>query len=321
MSASEPLASAIALHTDFPLEFFEQTSGPEFPLGTLLFRKKSKLKSAERSVVRQVARLALELYEKVSGNFQPYQVRIPRLSDEPELAAMITRSALGYSPDVPISDFVRRLERSGVTVLAIPCSIRDHDAFSLWTGGEPPTPTIVLTAGKPGDRMRFSLAHELGHLVLHQSAQGSLAQVESEADQFASEFLMPREIMKRQLRPPLTVTQLIELKQIWGVSIQALIMRAKSLGAITERQQKYLFQQISQRGWRSDEPVRVDPEKPRLLRKMVERVYGDSFDASRVASLVSAPSRFVEQLLDCYSGPPSSGRESKTSNVIVFQGR
>ena len=57
---------------------------------------------------------------------------------------------------------------------------------------------------------------------------------------------MPREIMKRQLRPPLTVTQLIELKQIWGVSIQALIMRAKSVGAITERQQKYLYQQISQ---------------------------------------------------------------------------
>ena len=321
LAASEALGSSIALHTDFPRLFFEQSSGPEFPLGSLLFRRKSRLKSADRSLVRQVARLAFELYQKVSRNFQPYEVRIPRLSEGPELAAMITRSALGYSPDMPVSGLVRRLERNGVIALAVPCSIKDHDAFSLWTDEDLRRPTIVLTAGKPGDRMRFSLAHELGHLVLHQAVQGSRSEVESEADAFAAEFLMPRETMKRELKAPLILTQLVELKQIWGVSVQALVVRAKDLDVISERQQKYLYQQISQRGWRTEEPARIEPERPRLLRKMVETVYGGFFDCAHVASLISAPVRIVEQLLDCYAGPPSSEREAKSSNLIVFQAR
>jgi len=321
LAASETLASTIALHTDFPRLFFEQDSGPEFPLGSLLFRKKSRLKSGERSLVRQVARLAFELYEKVSKNFQPYETTIPRLSESPELAAMITRSALGYSPDMPISDLVRRLERNGVTALAVPCPIKDHDAFSLWTDGDPRRPTVVLTAGKSGDRMRFSLAHELGHLVLHQAVMGSRSEVESEADIFASEFLMPAETIRRELKAPLTLTRLVELKQVWMVSVQALVMRARALDLISERQKKYLYQQISQRGWRTEEPARIESERPRLLRKMIETVYGSFFDYGRVASLISAPARIVEQLLDCYAGPPNSEREPKSSNLIVFRAR
>jgi Zn-dependent peptidase ImmA (M78 family)/DNA-binding XRE family transcriptional regulator len=317
---SPQLMRGIALHTDFPLAFFQGTSGPDFPLGSLLYRRRSRLKSQERSQVRQIARLTFELYERLSGKFSGYDVRIPRLSEQPSLAAMITRSALGYSPDTPITELVRRLERNGVAVLSVPCAIHDHDAFSLWTNSDPRTPVIVLTAGKPGDRMRFSVAHELAHLVMHRTYEGTMNKLEAEADEFAAEFLLPQQVIKRELQTPITLSQLVELKHRWGVSMQALVMRATDLGVITERQRKYLFQQISSRGWRTDEPLNLPPEKPRLLRKMVELVYGKSCDVSRVAGLICGPVRLVEQVLDCYAGPPSAEpSDSAQNNLIMFR--
>lgn len=318
--ALETLES-ISLHTDFPLSFFERNPGPDFPLGSLLFRQKSKLRSSERSQVRQLARLMFELFEQVLGKFRPYEVGIPRLSETPQLAAKITRSALGYSPDAPVPDLVRRLERNGVVVIALPYPIKDHDAFSLWADTEPRKPVVVVTAGKPGDRMRFSIAHELGHLVLHRGAEGSRSELENQADEFASEFLMPREAIKKELIPPITLSSLVELKKRWGVSMQALVVRSRDLQVITERQYKYLFQQMGSHGWRVEEPVHVPAERPRLLRKMIEVIYGPKFDVASVAGLVGAPMRLLEQALDCYEGPPGHHVQTRADSNKVIQFR
>lgn len=317
---SDCALAAIALHTDFPVSFFGQPSGPDFPIGSLLFRKRASLKSSERAQVRQLARLVFELFECVSGRFTVYDVHIPRLFETPAIAAKITRSALGYSPDVPITDFVRRLERNGIVVIALPFAIKEHDAFSLWADTDPRRPTLVMTAGKPGDRMRFNLAHELGHLVLHQAFQGTRADAEAEANSFAAEFLLPREVLRPEmLSAYVTLTRLAELKARWGVSIQALLVRAKDVQVISERQYKYLYQQLNARGWRITEPVPMPPERPRLLRKMIELAYGVQFDAKRVAELVSAPGRLVEQILDCYAGlPTSASSDARTPNVLAF---
>jgi Zn-dependent peptidase ImmA (M78 family)/DNA-binding XRE family transcriptional regulator len=319
-SPTDSVVDSIALHTDFPAAFFLQESGPELPLGTLLFRKRGSLKSQDKHRVRQLARFVFELFEKVSSNFRGYDTRIPRLSERASLAAKLVRSALGYSPDSPITDLVRRLERNGVVVLALPVSLDEHDAFSLWADGDPPKPTLVLTAGKPGDRLRFNLAHELGHLVLHQCLSGSIVDVEDEANTFAAEFLMPKEAMLKELSPPVTLTSLAEAKQRRGVSIQALLMRARDIDVVTERQYKYLFRQLSSKGWRKQEPVFIEPERPRLFRKMAEMVYGPFNPAEKLASLVNANPTLVEQVIDCFAPAPSQGSRSGASNtnVIVF---
>jgi Zn-dependent peptidase ImmA (M78 family) len=141
-----------------------------------------------------------------------------------------------------------------------------RDAFSTWAGGDGAMPVIVVTATPAGDRRRFSVAHELGHLVLHQVSEGSLHTVEQQADAFAAAFLLPEAAMRKVLVPPITLTTLADLKARWGMSLQALIRRALVLECLTPSQYRSLYAQLGARGWRTHEPVAVPVERPRALR-------------------------------------------------------
>src|SRR5262249_25364187 len=142
--------------------------------------------------------------------------------------------------------------------------------FSLWSDNDPRRPVMMINSLKSGDRLRLSVAHEIGHLVLHKSPRGSLKEIEKQAYAFAREFLLPSEAMKREIKRPVTLTSLAALKPRWGVSIQALIRCAYELGISSEGQYRYLSEQISKLGWRKREPENLDipVEKPRLFRKL-----------------------------------------------------
>ena len=323
---------AIALRTTFPLTFFKQGRPPEFALGSLLFRKRKSLDRDDKARIRQTARLAFELVEKLARSRQP-DIQVTRFSTkiDPVKAAIVTRDNLGLSPDTPVYRLMRTLEKNGVLVLSLPVAIPKYDAFSLWSDGEPRQPLIVLSANRPGDRVRFSLSHELAHLLMHHPVTIGSAVVEEEANHFAAEFLLPAEAMKRELLLPITLTHLAQLKARWGVSMQALIMRALALNLITVRQTKRLFMMLSAKGWRTAEPVSIPAEKPRRLRKLAEAIYGPAPEIQELASLVHAPAKLVRQIVDCHAGrddfPPSS-RTTPTppprepvSKVIDFQAR
>ena len=130
-------------------------------------------------------------------------------------------------------------------------------------------------AGRPMDRIRFSVSHELGYVVLHQSMRASVRIVENEANESASAFLLPEQAMRQQMKPPVTLTTLAKLRLEWGVSIQALIMRAYNVRIITQRKAKYLFSQMSAQGWKTREPSNLDLklELPHLVRNMIESRY------------------------------------------------
>ena len=83
---------------------------------------------------------------------------------------------------------MRTVENSGVIILNLPRDIPKIDAFSTWAKLDEERPIIALLAGRPMDRIRFNIAHELGHLVLHRSLRSSLKLVENEANEFASAF-------------------------------------------------------------------------------------------------------------------------------------
>jgi len=205
------------------------------------------------------------------------------------------------SPDTPATNLLHKLESNGAIVIPIPFDIPGYDAFSAWTDTEPRKAVVVLGAGRPGDRQRFSIVHELAHLVLHRSLTGDTSAMDEEADLFASEFLLPYEAMKREMHPPLTLDDLAQLKARWGVSLQALVMRAAALGLIEPGQKKYLLQRISAKGWRVNEPVKVPPEQPRLFKKMAETLYGVPVPAAKVASLAKAPVKLIEEILQACS--------------------
>jgi Zn-dependent peptidase ImmA (M78 family) len=155
----------------------------------------------------------------------------------------------------------------------------------------------------------------LGHLVLHQAFVLTPSAIEDEADVFASEFLLPEEAMRKDLSISLTLTSLADLKGRWGVSMQALIMRAFSLGIITDGQKRYLFRQVLAKGWMQDEPVQIAPEKPRLLRKLVEANYGQTPDLREVARRIDAPLSLIGPAIQACATATDLRREAPGAHI------
>ncbi|MFZ1007119.1 MAG: ImmA/IrrE family metallo-endopeptidase, partial [Candidatus Sulfotelmatobacter sp.] len=126
-------------------------------------------------------------------------------------------------------------------------------------------PLFFVNSTTPADRMRFSLAHEVGHMVMHQLPTGDM---EREADRFAAEFLMPEASIAGQLED-LTLPKLAALKPHWKTSMAALLKRAGDLNIIAERSKNYLWFRMGQLGYKSKEPVCIPMEIPSLLSEMI----------------------------------------------------
>lgn len=197
-------------------------------------------------------------------------------------------------PPGPIQDLSALLELHGVLVHEIDFGATRIDGLSI--GDE--HPMIFLRKGAPWDRLRFTLAHELGHLVLHHHLRGLPEEPEPEADMFAAEFLMPAANIKNLFSASLTLNDLARLKERWGVSMQALLMRAQSLARITEARSSRLWRELSRRGWRMQEPVAVDPEEPALVRELV-RVHREELGYS-VPQMASAVRLTADEFRELY---------------------
>ena len=312
---SDTLMEAIASRLGFPVSFFTRGDPPSFPLGSLLFRSHVNIAAGDRDEVYRLGQIEFELLTTLAKRVRnKIALRLPQLSDEPVdivTAAQLTRNALGLSLDVPISHLVRVVEQSGTFVLTLPARFATCDAFSLWANVassqvtfEMKKPLVVLSGETSGDRLRSSLAHELGHLMLHQAIRGTSREAEDEANRFAAELLLPEAVMRDEITTPVTLTSLSKLKPLWGVSIQMLIRRARDLQIITERQYSYLFKQVSSHGWKVNEPIALQVEKPRALRQMAEIVYGKgtaNINYQRFAHDVDMHPFFVKRLMDTYA--------------------
>ena len=315
---SEELSDSLAFALGFPPSFFRQAPPPDFPLGSMLFRARDSISARDKAEAHRHGQLMFECHERLANQLKIIPPRLPVLTDdlrEPARAAHLTRAAMGLSPDTPIKNLIRSVEKLGVFVLAVPMTLEKREGFSLWvkSGAEERQPVIVLFDGQPGDRQRMTAAHELGHLELHSAHCGSLDEIEYQAYEFAAELLLPESAMRTVLLPPITLAGLAELKVKWGVALQTLIRRARDLSIITPRQYKYLFEQIGARGWRKQEPsnLAIPLERPRALRKMAELLYGDPPDVRRFASDMHLPmSTAAEMLMANADNPERKGSMS-----------
>lgn len=178
----------------------------------------------------------------------------------------------------PIENLVEVLERHGILVLPYDMQSLGIDAIATWPRDG--VPVIFLARNAPPDRQRFTLAHELGHAIMHDLPR---EEQEAEADQFASEFLMPAEAIRQDLEQP-TFASLLQLKERWGVSMQALARRARDLNKMTERQYKSFSIEMSSTGMRGNEPGHVSVEHPTLVRRTVHRRLADGEDTVALAA-------------------------------------
>lgn len=171
-------------------------------------------------------------------------------------------------PRGPIRDLTVLVERAGVVVAHSTMGGGSVSGVTFSVPGLPPL--VALNAEQPADRMRYTLAHEIGHLVMHRFPS---ARMEDEANAFASALLMPASDIRPLLQSRrIDIPLLASLKAEWKVSMQAIIMRAKSLDLVTRSHEEYLWKQISAKKWRLREPPELDfaPERPTVVNNLVK---------------------------------------------------
>jgi Zn-dependent peptidase ImmA (M78 family)/transcriptional regulator with XRE-family HTH domain len=216
---------------------------------------------AELNILRMgIARL-LRSVELQPGNVFP-RMDIGDYNDSPEYVAQLVRGVWGLPPG-PVKNLTQSIEAAGGIVVRCIFGTDKLDAISQWVPGMPPL--FFVNREIPTDRFRFSLAHELGHVIMHQIPTADL---EREADQFASEFLMPARDIGPYLHP-LSIPKLAQLKPYWRVAMSAMARRAQNIGKISPRHYKTLLTQMGGARIRMQEPVQLPPEEPELLFKII----------------------------------------------------
>lgn len=195
---------------------------------------------------------------------------LPRMDIEefgsPERIAALVR-AHWRVPSGPIKSMISLVEKAGVIVADSPLGGASISGVTFNVPGLPPL--IVLNSEQPSDRRRFTLAHELAHLIMHRFPTPNM---EQEANEFAVAFLMPTSDMRPYfVGKKIDLAVLAALKPEWRVSMAALLMRAQKLGYLSDNQYTYLWKQISARGYRLREPPELDfeLERPELLPQMI----------------------------------------------------
>lgn len=169
-------------------------------------------------------------------------------------------------PRGPVADLTRLIEDSGIIIVAFDFGTPLIDGFSQHAGDGLP-PIIFINKSQPTDRYRFSLAHELAHVVMHHTPN---PEQEIQANLFASEFLMPRRDIEPHLYN-LSVRKFMDLKLHWGASMQALIYKAWETGKISDRMYKYYNIELARRGFRAKEPIALSKfdETPTVVREII----------------------------------------------------
>ncbi|MDT8912042.1 XRE family transcriptional regulator [Amycolatopsis sp. PS_44_ISF1] len=169
-------------------------------------------------------------------------------------------------PEGPVDNLAGLLESAGVRIMRRELGTAAQDAVSTWPAGQPPL--ILINRDLTPDRERFTLAHEVGHLAMHELPSEDQ---EKEANEFAGEFLAPASDLEPLLRG-LTVRQfpkLAELKMTWKVSMAMLIQRAADLDCISASQFKSFRIRLNQYGWTRYEPGDLPAETPRHITGLV----------------------------------------------------
>lgn len=300
------LASALRVSEDYLL------STDEMVLDGVEFRKKEIASKREEAFVEGRALHLLERYltiEAVLGlasvtwdkpREAPYPVK--EVADA-ESAARAIRVHWGLGID-PIPNLSELLEERGIKILSVDLSDIDGLTANVKRKDGEPIPVIVIKESAWAERKRFTLAHELGHILMDVD-QG--IDSEKAANRFASAFLMPVEALWREIgkvRTMISLGELLHLKELFGVSFQAIVYRCQELGIIGKAAYRKLFQVFNDKGWRKppyEEPGAMDPdqEKPRRMERLCFRALAEAaISESKAAELLGVSVRALTQLMD-----------------------
>lgn len=232
-------------------------------MGPITFRAwgSAKTRKANRKAA-SVAELVAEIYLWIASRVSFPDATLPEVEVENvEDAATQCRRAWGLG-DRPIIQLGELLESKGIILASASFEDDRFDAFSCIINGRP---FVFLGAEKRDNaRTHFDSAHELGHLVLHQHLTDldlrvpeTHNRIEAEANAFAGAFLLPAETFRNDMLD-VSLDGFLKLKSKWGVSVQAMIMRARDLEVIDDGYARELLRQVGVKGWRRAQAEPLD---------------------------------------------------------------
>lgn len=272
ISKSQPadpkMVEQISRVLDFPSKFFYEYPNSA-PAGTIYFR--SLLTTSKKYRSEQIAKMEFlsQIYVLLQDyiEFPKYEPLCLEEGTNPEEAAYALRDAWGLGCE-PIENLISIVEQHGILVTSFATSTDDVDAFSEFVDiGDNPTYLIAYSNNKTSAaRIHFDIAHELGHICLHEWSDDieeitkeEFKKREREANDFASAFLLPENAFKQDAAAspsgPKALTYYKQLKRKWRTSISAMIRRAKDLGVMTMEEYQTLIKIMQKRGQRKEEPL------------------------------------------------------------------
>lgn len=263
--AVSKLASIMRLPPSFFYQHDKSVGLPHFH-----YRKRAKLGAKPLSQIEAVVNIRRQHIAKLlrSYEFEPAkpipQIDLDNTGLSPESVAERMRD-YWMLPRGPVDSVVGIIEHAGGVVVAANFGTDLLDGISFRHEGLPPL--FFMNREMPADRFRFSLAHELGHMVMH-AVPDDDEKMESEAHRFASAFLMPAKEIRPYLSSP-KLSALGRVKAYWKVSIKALIKRAADLKLVTPNQYKSLCIQYN-KVFSAGEPIPLEHERPSRLQDMIE---------------------------------------------------
>lgn len=291
---------------------------PPVEIVWLAFRRRARLtrSAGEQIKAAAISRIEQQIYlQRLLGppvrNPFPKPQPVRGVEDAETVAVSVRRAwKLG---EAPLRSVTQTIEDHGGVVVEVPPPSPAFDGLSGLA--EKCLPVILVSNESSADRKRYNLAHELGHLVM---ACDGLTERQQEplAHRFAAAFLVPAEVVRRELGPKrkhLSFDELLTLKTRHGLSVQAWICRARDLGIISSATCTRLFKQVSRLGWRKQEPgTFVGDERPLRFRQMVLRGLAEGAVSPHSAEemfpgvtghISAAPSRNMNRLRELLAMP------------------
>jgi Zn-dependent peptidase ImmA (M78 family)/DNA-binding XRE family transcriptional regulator len=271
MEISKETLIQIAEYLDYPISFFYKESQNR-ELNTFFYRKRVTIPSKEITKLEakfDLARIAIdELLDSV--DIPDFTIPSIPVSENitPENIANRIRIFLAL-PKGPIDLLINKIEQKGVIIIMLKDAPDKFFGVTMFTNKV--QPIIFINGNLSNDAKRFTIGHELGHLVMHlreNTFQEEDKKLDKEADVFSSEFNMPSDECRSDLIR-LKYSDLPSVKTYWKLSKAAICYKAKSMGFLSDSQYKYFMMQLSSSGQRKKENECVDIDSPTLLNKII----------------------------------------------------
>ncbi len=270
----------------FPRSFLELSDPASVTKGAVSFRSLSRKTAIQRDAALAMCDLAVDLSLWLDPRFGRNKIDIPDLSVEtPDFSSDLIRRDWGLG-NRPISNLIHLLEAKGVRLFSLPANCREIDACSFWYDD---VPFILIDTSRSAERIRFNLAHELGHLILHQHGAPVGQVAEKEANLFASNFLITTESIQRNLPLEMSIGSLIQLKSRWGVSAAALAYRLNKAGYLGDWHYKSIVIEMRRRKYHEVEPSPIPHEQSYVLDIVLRTLLEKGISLKLVASETHLP--------------------------------